>query len=373
MEKQAEGLSLRDLHALLGRAMCRDAGRLRARLRTLERGPPPSAGAVRTLASAIAASAARREARAALVPPIAVDESLPITQRADEITRLIREHQVLVIAGETGSGKTTQLPKLCLAAGRGVAGMIGCTQPRRLAARAMAHRVANELGGDTGGVVGYEVRFAKQLGDNTLVKFMTDGILLAEMAHDRWLSAYDTIIIDEAHERSLNIDFLLGYLKQLLRRRRDLKVIVTSATIDTARFAGHFDDAPVVTVEGRAYPVEVRYRPPERESGLAERVVGAVDEISRESASSGMTHGDVLVFLPGEREIRDAHLALARRQYRHTEVLPLYARLSVKEQDRVFKPGPARRIVLATNVAETSLTVPGIRFVVDSGLARIKR
>ncbi|HEX7369607.1 MAG TPA: ATP-dependent RNA helicase HrpA [Rhodanobacteraceae bacterium] len=360
--------TLRDLHRLLERALTRDAGRLRARLRGLERKMPPSPDALRQLALAAAASIAERQTREGLVPPFTLDASLPIAQRADEITRLIREHQVLVIAGETGSGKTTQLPKLCLAAGRGVAGMIGCTQPRRLAARAMARRVANELGSEPGGVVGYEVRFAKQLGDHTLVKFMTDGILLAEMAHDRWLSAYDTLIIDEAHERSLNIDFLLGYLKQLLQRRRDLKLIVTSATIDTARFAEHFEGAPVVTVEGRAYPVEVRYRPPEREAGLTERVVAAVDGITHEDPT-----GDVLVFLPGEREIRDAHLALSRRQYRHTEVLPLYARLSVKEQDRVFKPGPARRIVLATNVAETSLTVPRIRWVVDSGDARVKR
>ena len=362
----------RELERLLDRALTRDAGRLRARLRGLERKKPSSPGALHKLAQEIAGPVAQREARAERVPPITLDEALPITQRADEIVRLIREHQVLVIAGETGSGKTTQLPKLCLAAGRGVAGMIGCTQPRRLAARAMAHRVANELGGghddQPGGVVGYEVRFAKQLGENTLVKFMTDGILLAEMAHDRWLSAYDTLIIDEAHERSLNIDFLLGYLKGLLRKRRDLKLIVTSATIDTARFAEHFDDAPVVTVEGRTYPVEIRYRRPEQESGLTERVASALDDLTREDPK-----GDVLVFLPGEREIRDAHLALARRQYRHTEVLPLYARLSVKEQDRVFKPGPARRIVLATNVAETSLTVPRIRWVVDSGDARVKR
>jgi len=361
-------LAPRELERLLDRALARDAGRLRARLRGIERKRPSSPDALCKLAQEISASVAQREARAALVPPIMLDEALPITQRADEITRLIRQHQVLVIAGETGSGKTTQLPKLCLAAGRGVAGMIGCTQPRRLAARAMAHRVANELGSETGGVVGYEVRFAKQLGDDTLVKFMTDGILLAEMAHDRWLSAYDTLIVDEAHERSLNIDFLLGYLKGLLRKRRDLKLIVTSATIDTARFAEHFDNAPVVTVEGRAYPVEIRYRPPEQESGPTERVVAALDDLTREDPKS-----DVLVFLPGEREIRDTHLALARRQYRHTEVLPLYARLSVKEQDRVFKPGPARRIVLATNVAETSLTVPRIRWVVDSGDARVKR
>jgi ATP-dependent helicase HrpA len=360
--------SVHALERLLDRALTRDAGKLRVRLRGLARKRPPSPGALRKLAQDIAASVAQREALAVLVPPITLDEALPITQHADEITRLIRAHQVLVVAGETGSGKTTQLPKLCLAAGRGVAGMIGCTQPRRLAARAMARRVASELGGEPGGVVGFEVRFAEQLGDHTLVKFMTDGILLAEMAHDRWLSGYDTLIIDEAHERSLNIDFLLGYLKQLLRKRRDLKLIVTSATIDTARFAEHFDGAPVVTVEGRAYPVELRYRPPEREAGLTERVVAAIDDITREDPG-----GDVLVFLPGEREIRDAHLALTRRQYRHSEVLPLYARLSVKEQDRVFKPGPARRIVLATNVAETSLTVPRIRWVVDSGDARVKR
>ncbi len=348
--------------------LTRDAGRLRARLRGLARKRESSSEGLARLTREIQASAIAREVRAASVPKIMLDESLPITQRADEITRLIRGHQVLVVAGETGSGKTTQLPKLCLAAGRGVAGMIGCTQPRRLAARAMAHRVANELEGETGGIVGYEVRFAKLLGDKTLIKFMTDGILLAEMAHDRWLSAYDTLIIDEAHERSLNIDFLLGYLKALLRKRRDLKLIVTSATIDTARFAAHFDGAPVVTVEGRAYPVEIRYRPPEVESGLTERIVAAMDDISREDP-----RGDVLVFLPGEREIRDAHLALARRQYRHTEVLPLYARLSVKEQDRAFKPGAARRVVLATNVAETSLTVPRIRWVVDAGDARVKR
>ncbi|HET7930306.1 MAG TPA: DEAD/DEAH box helicase, partial [Rhodanobacteraceae bacterium] len=263
--------SLRDLRRLLDRAMTADAGRLRARLQRLDR--KASAAALAAIARDIAASVARREARTALVPPVTLDESLPITQRADEITELIRKHQVLVIAGETGSGKTTQLPKLCLAAGRGVAGMIGCTQPRRLAARAMARRVADELGGQPGGVVGFEVRFAKQLGDNTLVKFMTDGILLAEMAHDRWLSAYDTIILDEAHERSLHIDFLLGYLKGLLRRRPELKLIVTSATIDTARFAEHFDGAPVVTVEGRAYPVEVRYRAAEPDRSTTERIV----------------------------------------------------------------------------------------------------
>ncbi|WP_081088211.1 ATP-dependent RNA helicase HrpA, partial [Xanthomonas translucens] len=267
-------------------------------------------------------------------------------------------------------------------AGRGAAGMIGCTQPRRIAARAVAARVAEELRTPVGGAVGFQVRFNDRVGEETRIKFMTDGILLAEIASDRWLSSYDTIIVDEAHERSLNIDFLLGYLKQLLRKRPELKVIVTSATIDTARFAEHFDGAPVISVEGRTFPVEVRYRPLEGEGGGADgegedragertvndAIVAAVDEITRLDA-----RGDVLLFLPGEREIRDAHQALERRKYRETEVLPLYARLSNSDQDRVFNPGPRRRLVLSTNVAETSLTVPRIRYVVDPGYARVKR
>ncbi len=342
-------------------------------------------------------------ARAASVPQARVAEDLPIAARADEIVALIRKHQVLVLAGETGSGKSTQLPKLCLAAGRGVAGLVGCTQPRRVAARSVARRVASELGTTVGALVGYQVRFTEQVGEQSLIKFMTDGILLAETQSDPWLNAYDTIILDEAHERSLNIDFLLGFLKRLLVRRRDLKLIVTSATIDTARFARHFDNAPVVEVEGRSYPVEVRWRPmgvyaaggsgnlpsaaqranvPEGRKGArdedvrserndltqSEQIIAALDEITREDP-----RGDALVFLPGEREIRDTHLALTRRNYRATEILPLYARLSANEQDRVFKPGSARRIVLATNVAETSLTVPRIRYVVDTGTARVKR
>ena len=334
----------------------------------------------------------------AMPPPPAlplplVDPVLPIAAAADEIVALLRKHQVLVVAGETGSGKTTQLPKLCLAAGRGSRGLIGCTQPRRIAARAVASRVAEELAVRLGGAVGYQVRFSDQVGDQTVVKFMTDGILLAEIQRDRMLARYDTIIVDEAHERSLNIDFLLGYLKRLLPKRRDLKVIVTSATIDTARFAEHFGDAPVVEVPGRGFPVEVRYRPlddegpgtgdrgPGRDASTGPRspvpgpglsvvdaIVGACDEIARERPQ-----GDTLVFLPGEREIRDAHQALEQRKYRHTEVLPLYARLSARDQDRVFHPGPQRRIVLATNVAETSLTVPRIHYVVDPGFARVKR
>ena len=340
----------------------------RALLRALERieGEPERAA----WQTRVDAARARYAARVARVPEIRVDESLPIAAKADEIVRLIRERQVIVLAGETGSGKTTQLPKLCLAAGRGVAGLIGCTQPRRVAARSVSRRVASELGTEVGGLVGYQVRFTEQVGEHALIKFMTDGILLAETQSDPWLNAYDTIILDEAHERSLNIDFLLGYLKRLLARRRDLKLIVTSATIDTKIFSEHFGNAPVVDVEGRGFPVDVRWRAPDdlEDAGPTERIVAALDEITLEDP-----RGDVLVFLPGEREIRDAHLALSRRKYRATEVLALYARLSAAEQDRVFKPGTGRRIVLATNVAETSLTVPRIRYVVDTGTARIKR
>ncbi|HVT33342.1 MAG TPA: helicase-related protein, partial [Rhodanobacteraceae bacterium] len=385
---------LKTLRSALDDVMARDFGRLLARWRRLSSAKPsPAADALASLAADIEASRARRVARDARVPEIRLDESLPISAKAEEIVKLIRENPVVVLAGETGSGKTTQLPKLCLAAGRGRAGLIGCTQPRRIAARAVARRVASELGTNVGDLVGFQVRFADQVSDASLIKFMTDGILLAETQSDPWLSSYDTIILDEAHERSLNIDFLLGYLKRLLAKRRDLKVIVTSATIDTARFAAHFGGAPVVEVEGRAYPVDVEWRPGGRgqpphslvretggeerfaartagegkrgtELGLAEQIVAVADEITL-----GDPRGDVLVFLPGEREIRDAHLALSRRKYRETEVLALYARLSAAEQDRVFRPGPQRRIVLATNVAETSLTVPRIRYVIDTGTA----
>ena len=382
--------------------MARDFARLDGRWRRLSRGDA-SAAEAGDLADAIAASAARRAARDACVPVVAVDESLPIAARVDEIVAAIGRHQVIVLAGETGSGKTTQLPKLCLAAGRGRAGLIGCTQPRRLAARSVARRVAAELGSGVGELVGFQVRFTDQVSDASLIKFMTDGILLAETRSDPWLDAYDTIILDEAHERSLNIDFLLGYLKRLLARRPDLKLIVTSATIDTARFAAHFGGAPVIEVEGRAFPVEVRWRGPLQDRpgegpappvdgdagpgtaarrhrradaqaadvdplSLAERIATVTDEIT-----AGDPRGDILVFLPGEREIRDAHQALARRRYRATEIVALYARLSAAEQDRVFHPGTGRRIVLATNVAETSLTVPRIRYVIDSGTARVKR
>lgn len=370
----AAAADLRQAARAVDGALTRDRGRLLGLLAKWK-GRPDDAEAREAFLAHLQASVAERERRVAALPAARVDETLPIATHADEIVALIRAHQVVVIAGETGSGKTTQLPKLCLLAGRGGAGMVGCTQPRRIAARSVARRVAEELQVPLGGAVGFQVRFNDTVSEHTAIKFMTDGILLAEIQADRWLSKYDTLIIDEAHERSLNIDFLLGYLKQLLPRRPDLKLIVTSATIDTARFAAHFGGAPVVSVEGRGYPVEVRYRPLDGESGedggqrtLVDGIVAACDEIMREKGI-----GDILVFLPGEREIRDAHQALERRKYRHTEVLPLYARLSAKDQDRVFHPGPQRRIVLATNVAETSLTVPRIHYVIDPGVARVKR
>ncbi|MFT3855190.1 MAG: ATP-dependent RNA helicase HrpA [Ilumatobacteraceae bacterium] len=296
---------------------------------------------------------------------------LPITQRRAEIVTALRDHRVLVVAGETGSGKSTQLPKLCLEAGRGVSGLIGHTQPRRLAARTIAERIAEEMGTALGGEVGYAVRFTDRVGPDTRIKVMTDGILLAEVQRDRMLRRYDTIVVDEAHERSLNIDFLLGYLHRLLERRDDLHVVITSATIDTARFAEHFGDAPVIEVSGRTYPVEVRYRPfgadPDDDRDQVAAIADAVEELR------GVGSGDVLVFLSGEREIHDAADHLRRLDLPGTEVLPLYARLSAAEQHRIFQPHRGRRIVLATNVAETSLTVPGVRFVVDAGTARISR
>lgn len=284
----------------------------------------------------------------------------------------MRDHQVVIVAGETGSGKTTQLPKICMELGRGLKGLIGHTQPRRLAARTVANRIAEELQSEPGGCIGYKVRFSDHVSENTMVKLMTDGILLAEIQQDRLLMQYDTIIIDEAHERSLNIDFLLGYLKELLPRRPDLKIIITSATIDPERFSKHFNNAPIIEVSGRTYPVEVRYRPIVEEADDTERdqlqaIFDAVDELGREGP------GDILIFMSGEREIRDTADALNKLDLRHTEVLPLYARLSNSEQNRVFQPHSGRRIVLATNVAETSLTVPGIKYVIDPGTARISR
>ena len=372
IEAAADASPQRARRAIDG-ALTRDRGRLLG-LWAKWNAKPGDATLRDAFVAKLQASVAERERRAAALPTATIDASLPIAAHADELVELIRKHQVVVVAGETGSGKTTQLPKLCLLAGRGAAGMVGCTQPRRIAARSVARRVAEELQVPLGGAVGYQVRFNDAVGESTAIKFMTDGILLAEIQNDRWLSKYDTIIVDEAHERSLNIDFLLGYLRQLLPKRPDLKLIVTSATIDTERFAAHFGGAPVVNVEGRGYPVEVRYRPLEGEGeddgqrSMLDGIVAACDEIQKDKGI-----GDVLIFLPGEREIRDAHQALEKRKYRHTEVLPLYARLSAKDQDRVFHPGPQRRIVLATNVAETSLTVPRIHYVVDPGVARVKR
>jgi ATP-dependent helicase HrpA len=321
------------------------------------------------------------ERRAALVPKVAYPEELPVSARREDIAAAIRDHQVVIVAGETGSGKTTQLPKICLELGRGVHGLIGHTQPRRIAARSVAERIAEEVGRPLGETVGYQVRFTDHSSRDTLVKLMTDGILLAELQHDRMLSAYDTLIIDEAHERSLNIDFILGYLKQLLPRRPDLKVVITSATIDPQRFSAHFSDAPIVEVSGRTYPVEIRYRPlveeayddEEGETVVRDQTEAIVDAV-RELTAEGP--GDILVFLPGEREIRDTADVLSKLTTRPADafdVVPLYARLSSAEQHKVFERHSRRRVVLATNVAETSLTVPGIRYVVDAGLARISR
>ncbi|MFF3691352.1 ATP-dependent RNA helicase HrpA [Streptomyces sp. NPDC002187] len=372
--------SFADLQTLLAGASLRDAHRLGRRLEGARRIRKPDArqAVLDEIAAEAEKSAARTAQRSARVPGISYPEQLPVSQRKDEIAEAIRDHQVVIVAGETGSGKTTQIPKICLELGRGVRGMIGHTQPRRIAARTVAERVAEELRTPLGEAVGWKVRFTDQVGGDTFVKLMTDGILLAEIQTDRELRAYDTIIIDEAHERSLNIDFLLGYLAQLLPRRPDLKVVITSATIDPERFSRHFGDAPIVEVSGRTYPVEVRYRPlleegseaVDDQEGDRDQITAICDAVE-ELQSEGK--GDILVFLSGEREIRDTADALNKKQYRFTEVLPLYARLSHAEQHRVFQPHAGRRIVLATNVAETSLTVPGIKYVIDPGTARISR
>jgi len=316
----------------------------------------------------------KTQTRLARIPSIVYPEELPIAAKREEIARAISAHQVVVIAGETGSGKTTQLPKICLDLKRGTHGFIGCTQPRRIAARTVAGRIAHELNSQPGDLVGYKVRFTDKGSSDNLIKVMTDGILLAETQTDRLLKRYDTLIIDEAHERSLNIDFLLGYLKQLLPKRPDLKVIITSATINTEMFSQHFSAAPIIEVSGRLYPVEMRYRPvraddeDDQERDMEQAMVDAVDELSRLSRE-----GDILIFLPGEREIRDTAEMLRKHHPPGVEILSLFARQSAQEQERVFHPGNARRIILATNVAETSLTVPGIRYVIDPGIARIKR
>ncbi|MFY1691563.1 ATP-dependent RNA helicase HrpA [Plantactinospora sp. WMMB782] len=379
------------LRARLPELMFRDQRRIQRRLEGLSKirdlGRRQAAGA--EIAVEIGAAEQRLASRRAAVPVISYPAGLPVSERRDDLLAAIRDHQVVIVAGETGSGKTTQLPKICLELGRGVRGLIGHTQPRRLAARTVADRIADELGTELGGAVGYKVRFTDQVGDGTLVKLMTDGILLAELQQDRMLRQYDTLIIDEAHERSLNIDFILGYLRQLLPRRPDLKVVITSATIDPERFARHFaadgEPAPVLEVSGRTYPVETRYRPlvelgdgedPDDDGETVRDQIQAIGDAVQELAAEGP--GDVLVFLSGEREIRDTADALGRLvqnrpALRDTEILPLYARLSTAEQHRVFQPHRGRRVVLATNVAETSLTVPGIKYVVDPGTARISR
>ncbi|WP_179826787.1 ATP-dependent RNA helicase HrpA [Streptosporangium sandarakinum] len=358
---------LAQLHARLPELTLRDQRRLRRRLDGARK--VRNRAAQQKIAAEITSDIEKAERRVAErragVPTITYPESLPVSRRRDDILEAIRDHQVVIVAGETGSGKTTQLPKICLELGRGVKGLIGHTQPRRIAARTVAERVAEELDTPLGEAVGYKVRFTDQVSDGTLVKVMTDGILLAELQGDRDLAQYDTLIIDEAHERSLNIDFILGYLKQLLPRRPDLKIVITSATIDPERFSRHFGDAPIVEVSGRTYPVEVRYRPVEEDDDQIQAISDAVDELCAEGP------GDILVFLSGEREIRDTADALSKRK--DAEVLPLYARLSAAEQHRVFQRHSGRRIVLATNVAETSLTVPGIKYVVDPGFARISR
>ncbi|MCU7858293.1 MAG: ATP-dependent RNA helicase HrpA, partial [Candidatus Thiodiazotropha sp. (ex Lucinoma kastoroae)] len=356
--------------------MLQDQHRLSQQLRSLRkrasRGEEYSQGLLK-LWQSIKASQQRLDQRREQVPPISFPDELPICHRLDEIKQLIQAHQVIVLCGETGSGKSTQLPKICLSLGRGVSGTIGHTQPRRVAARALATRVASELGSRTGQAVGYKVRFSDRVGSHTHIKLMTDGILLAEIQQDPYLNQYDTLIIDEAHERSLNIDFIIGYLKQLIVKRPDLKLIVTSATIDPQRFSKHFNDSPIIEVSGRTYPVDVRYLPPEeggeseRDDPLQQAIVDAVDELAH------IDRGDMLVFLSGEREIRETAETLRKHKLPATEVVPLYARLSVVEQNKVFKAHTSRRIVLATNVAETSLTVPGIRYVIDTGFARISR
>lgn len=381
---------------LLSSCMAADRHRLlrqAQKLRELQKAGKPAGQLESQWQAAVEQSHARHRQRLERMPKPTFPEELPVSGKRAEIAAAVRGNQVVIVCGETGSGKTTQLPKICLELGRGGAGLIGHTQPRRIAARTVASRIAQELKSPLGQAVGYKVRFTDHTSPDSYVKLMTDGILLAESQNDRYLSAYDTIIIDEAHERSLNIDFLLGYLRQLLPKRPDLKLIITSATIDAERFSRHFANAPVIEVSGRLYPVEVRYRPiggapsplpspargegdreslrdsstTEEEPDLEQAILDAVDEVSRQGL------GDILIFLPGEREIRDTAEALRKHHPPGAEILPLFARLSAAEQERIFKPGGGRRIVLATNVAETSLTVPGIRYVIDPGYARILR
>jgi len=384
-------ISINDLFALLNKVRFADKPRFKNRLHALKKQKKQSEQKfkdkhqrqINQLSQQIHKSITHKANKLKQSLHIHYPESLPVSQNVERISKAIDENQVVIIAGETGSGKTTQIPKICLQLGRGIEGMIGHTQPRRIAARTVATRIADELQSQVGDVVGYKVRFTDQVSDNSFIKLMTDGILLAEMQNDRLLRQYDTIIIDEAHERSLNIDFILGYLREILPKRPDLKVIITSATIDPERFAKHFCSvsgklAPIIEVSGRTYPVEMHYRPLGEMNGeqgddvdVISGILNAVDELS--SFSKGSSQGDILIFLNGEREIRDTATALEKANLKHTQILPLYSRLTVQEQNRIFQPHSGRNIVLATNVAETSLTVPGIKYVIDPGTARISR
>ena len=381
-----KNFTLKSLFDLLEQVKLSDKARIRSRLLGIKKIPDQNKQekALQQIAKTIEQSIANKQVRLTNLPKVSYPEGLPVSQNVDVIAKAITENQVVIIAGETGSGKTTQIPKICLQLGRGIDGIIGHTQPRRIAARTVANRIADELNTKLGDAVGYKVRFNDQVGEQSYIKLMTDGILLAEMQKDRLLRQYDTLIIDEAHERSLNIDFILGYLRQILPKRPDLKVIITSATIDPEKFAHHFASAngapaPIIEVSGRTFPVEMRYRPlnelnedSDSDADVISGILNAVEELSSESRA-GESDGDILVFLNGEREIRDTARALEKANLRHTNILPLYSRLTVAEQNLIFKPHSGRNIVLATNVAETSLTVPGIKYVIDPGTARISR
>ncbi len=359
------------IQSQMTQALCRDQYRLQHQLNQLKQEQRQGKSIefkLNQLVERLLASVNHCQQRQQQPPTTHYPPELPISQERERIQAAIAQNQVVIVAGETGSGKTTQLPKICLDAGRGIQGLIGCTQPRRIAARSIAARLAMELNTDVGQAVGYKVRFSDQVSERSYIKIMTDGILLAETQHDRFLNQYDTLIIDEAHERSLNIDFLLGYLKQLLPKRADLKIIITSATIDTQRFAQHFAHAPIIEVMGRTYPVELRYRPLDSQDDIQQAILAAVDE-----AEQYHRHGNILLFLAGERDIRETTESLRKHHPKGMEILPLYARLSAKEQNKVFQTDGQRRIILATNVAETSLTVPNIRTVIDVGTARISR
>ncbi len=364
--------NVQSLFALLKKVKLADIARLKKRLQGLNKitNQAKKTQILKSIQHAISQSIENKQHKINSLPKITYPEDLPVSQNVDVISKAIEDNQVVIIAGETGSGKTTQIPKICMALGRGIEGVIGHTQPRRIAARTVATRIADELNTKLGDSVGYKVRFNDLVSEQSHIKLMTDGILLAEMQNDRLLRQYDTLIIDEAHERSLNIDFILGYIKQILPKRPDLKVIITSATIDPERFSKHFSNAPIIEVSGRTYPVEMLYRPLSEQGDdidVISGILNAVDEIS------DIGHGDILIFLNGEREIRDTASALEQANLRHTQILPLYSRLTVQEQNRIFAPHSGRNIVLATNVAETSLTVPGIKYVIDPGTARISR